>query len=436
MKNSSGFDAGQASGDLSRVLKAARRTIQSSSASGAKRVDIVSLRDKSSQEDGPSLTNPSVAGSRPAQFSANRDHRFGMTARNLLFSDRQVMLRPFINSSNFVCMTVLWLLLPVLIMFTYLVASASILVVDQGKMVSISYRMAAAQLSESFSNSLGMQLVRLPSFSNATLWTNEANEMELAFESLARANSLFVHGGSASSEELGQDIQLGSLSIAPSNQYERLMFEIFASNACLAAEYPVVDANGLGAEIARTNQSAAMAVCEAASEGLIAEGFLASSFSLASQCADAVRRIRLSQVSSQSANNTFLFAALPDLASDILRAAALHHPYMRHAALVTGALVTQRMLDRLESVLQVISIVSWSFIGVFVGVVAIFYTPSVWTLGLPLRSARNLLTLIPQELVNTLPDLHALIRDLATEAQLVTRTGGVMTHKHAAKRHA
>ena len=52
---------------------------------------------------------------------------------------------------------------------------------------------------------------------------------------------------------------------------------------------------------------------------------------------------------------------------------------------------------------------------------------------MPLRSARNLLSLLPSELVSALPDLQATIHDIATDAQLASH-GTSSTRSRAARK--
>jgi len=101
----------------------------------------------------------------------------------------------------------------------------------------------------------------------------------------------------------------------------------------------------------------------------------------------------------------------------------LQSPFMQHAVKVAAMLLHDQAIQRIESYGSVIRIVSWSFVGVFVAFLALFYFPEVAKLTGPLHSARYILMLLPQELVQVLPDLQATLRDVATEAQLLSKTG-------------
>jgi len=94
---------------------------------------------------------------------------------------------------------------------------------------------------------------------------------------------------------------------------------------------------------------------------------------------------------------------------------------------VSAALLADHAIGIVLSDMKVIEIVSWSFVGVFVVVLLALYYPHVTSLGVPLRSARQLLSLLPDELVDAIPDLGAVMREVATETQLFNRTRGVVS---------
>jgi len=101
---------------------------------------------------------------------ANRDPTLGMTSRMLMFSDRQVTLRPYTNSSTFVRRTVFWLLLPVLIVLAFLLVISTVLLLQQNTLRSTSSRMGAVQLTTNHLNQYASELLELMVSNNATDW--------------------------------------------------------------------------------------------------------------------------------------------------------------------------------------------------------------------------------------------------------------------------
>jgi len=97
---------------------------------------------------------------------------------------------------------------------------------------------------------------------------------------------------------------------------------------------------------------------------------------------------------------------------------------MHHASSVSAGLISDLVRDQLRSDESIMSIVSWTFVGIFVTTLLAFYFPYISVLSIPLQSARSLLSTMPTELLSAVPDLRATIRDVATEVQLMDKTGG------------
>jgi len=218
------------------------------------------------------------------------------------------------------------------------------------------------------------------------------------------------------------------------------VFAIFARDACTAAVYAPMTTAGIRMRSMASYVQDNVTKCESIEDGLLAEGLMAASLTLVTRGQDvshhvptseAVARMKIAAQGILDANTTShiaLYATYPELASEVMNVIQIEHPFMRQATDVAAVLLSDIIDSQLFGDKQILNATSWGFVGIFIFVVLVFYYPSVWSLGMPLRSARYLISLLPSELVSALPDLQALLRDVATEAQLMTRTGDASRH--------
>jgi len=71
----------------------------------------------------------------------------GYAQRKLMYSDAEITIRPYRNSSTFLQQTVIWLLMPVMLVFAYLVFAVVAQEYQRSTLSDVSNRMAAVQVA-------------------------------------------------------------------------------------------------------------------------------------------------------------------------------------------------------------------------------------------------------------------------------------------------
>jgi len=107
----------------------------------------------------------------------------------------------------------------------------------------------------------------------------------------------------------------------------------------------------------------------------------------------------------------------PENRERLARMAALENPHMRDAFLLVQDVVGDLIWSGLSEGQDVLNIVTWVFASFFLAIVAVFYWPRAWQLQESLQSARELLTLVPEEVLEVVTPLRRGLQVIATKQE-------------------
>lgn len=108
----------------------------------------------------------------------------------------------------------------------------------------------------------------------------------------------------------------------------------------------------------------------------------------------------------------------PGAINDFADMLHLEAPHLRSAMLRASVALREEGTGVMEDGLYVVTVVSIIFSVLFSFFTIFLYWPIISRLAAPLRSARSLLVLFPEELISRIPALRDAILDIATEVQL------------------
>ena len=159
------------------------------------------------------------------------------------------------------------------------------------------------------------------------------------------------------------------------------------------------------------DRSLQFADCRVVEGGTVTHGLLGAVLSL-----QAIAKELQSEVVTALAAQS----AIGDLGTDenrerVLRMAALESPHMRDAYALALENMDSDVYSRLENTQRVVMIVTWVFAAAFSITVAIYYWPEAGVLQEQLQSARELLTLVPEEVQEVVVPLRRGLHVIASK---------------------
>ena len=331
--------------NMGNVVRAASRRLFGQDEGQQARVKIVSVGQAISQTKG--------------KVARNTDPTVGMTRRHLLFSDREITLRPYRNTSSFVQRTVIWLLMPVLLVLMHLLFVVSLQLIQSQVLTHLGERMTAVYLSRRHVSRYVNELMDLSIERNVSKWDIILDRVEHQEAALQAATALVIFGGSESAELIGVDLEVEKLEETDRSTHEGKVRAIFAEDVCIASRYAPITTAGLQL-LSATDADAHHAKCMSTAGGVLTEGILSATSAVLSHgrivskgapSSEAAARRRIARFGLLNATTTeliFLLASSPALASEVIEALEVEDPFLRHASSVSAALLADAINDTLQ----------------------------------------------------------------------------------------
>lgn len=293
-------------------------------------------------------------------------------------SRASTLSRPYTNSSRYVSQNMMRLLFPIVLVLGWLI----FLVVYQMNVAKKAdldlHRMSLIQsmttLLMEFADTISHIVLGIGTLQDNLVFVQQIDAQLLSAAKLA------VFGGTMH-HPVGYDIDVTVLE-------EGTVAQAFLTgNACDGSEDPVA--------------------CASFADGILLEGIYSGLLA----AMNLGRRVVASMLERGALNDTNAIA-------DFAQMLQIEYPHLRHAMYRASVALRDEGVRRLEDGVYVTTIVSIAFVVGFALFTIFGYWPIIARLAGPLRSARSLLGLFPEDLILNIVPLRDAVQDIATEVQL------------------
>lgn len=252
--------------------------------------------------------------------------------------------------------------------------------------VSLPSRMAALQEAECHLVEWGLQLTHVMTTFEAHKRDIFADRVEARGLMIDEAIRLLQLGGTRRYEEIGHSLQL-----PPFKEDGSIAFNVLVRDGCL--------------------ESTDVAECRSIDNGVLTGGAIAATYSMLSYGREVTAAAR-TNATIRAFPRPLGFE--PRLYAQYHKTFRVFLPYLRHALRHAAEDLEADIGGTLDSTIIVLRILNWSFVAAFLVFTFLVYTASVRAVLDPLRSARQMLRLIPTDALDSLPALREELEDVVT----------------------